>query len=338
MSLFVQSILTKLPTNFVSNREFCILIDENSRPPGFTPDTADEWVFSRSGIRTRPWFDLNRLGQGPASLNEEASLGSDLLQSSFTPDQWKKIDVIITVRSSPYHAIPSLSQRYLAKLNQSFSTPEKTLFTLDLFQPSTGFLAALKTARHLPFDNILIVVSEWLSPILNKEDPGTAMLFGDAIAAVVLTKEKSPETLFQVHGETFEAKVDDAHVLSGDGSPDSFRMKGPELFRKVVPEFKRSSLALLNTLSLQTSDIDYYLPHQANLRIIERAANGLSFRPEQVLTNIERVGNLSSASMLVALEEKMKTLKTGSKILLNACGAGLTSAAAVFEKCEGETK
>ena len=338
MSLFVQSIFKKLPTNFVSNREFCFLIDPDSRPDGFGPDTAEEWIFSRSGIRTRPYFDPTRLGQGPASLEEETEIGTGHLQTVLSPIQWEKTEAILSVRSSPYHSIPSLSQRYLTKLNQAFQTPKKGIFTLDLFQPSTGFIAALKTARYLPYKQVLIVVSEWLSPILNKRDPGTSMLFGDAVAAVLLSKEESNQNLFRVLGENFTSRVDEGLVLSSDRTPESFKMKGPELFRKIIPEFKRSSVEVLNSLSPKPSDIDYFLPHQANLRIIERAAHALQFRPEQVLTNIERVGNLSSASMVVALEEKNQSLKPKSKILLSACGAGLTSAAAVFEKCSQETR
>jgi 3-oxoacyl-[acyl-carrier-protein] synthase-3 len=334
MSLFIQSVSTKLPTNFISNREFCFLTHPEFRPDDFNEDSADEWIFTRSGIKTRPYFDLDLVGQGPTNLNIEAKMASELIEASFSHEAWEKIDAIITVRSSPFHAIPSLSQRTLSLANNLFLTPEKSLFTLDLFQPSTGVLSALKTARHLPFKNILILVSEFLSPLLNLKDPGTSMLFGDAIAAVLITKEKDHQTAFKVLGESFESKADLSHALHSEQSFDSFKMKGPELFRKIVPEFKRSSLALLEYLHLSPQEIDFYLPHQANSRIIERAAHSMHFHEAQVLSNIERVGNLSSASMMVLLHESLQQnkIKPGSKTLLNSCGAGITTGAAVIEK------
>lgn len=334
MSLFIQSVSVKLPTNFISNREFSFLTHPEYRPNDFNEDSADDWIFSRSGIKTRPYFELDRVGSGSFNLNIEARLCSDLIEATLTHDQWSKVDALITVRSSPYQAIPSLSQRVLANSNTRFLTPDKTLFTLDLFQPSTGVLAALKTARYLPFKNILIVASEVLSPLLNLKDPGTAMLFGDAISTVWVTKERQADSSFAVVGESFYSKVDHAHVLQSESTSESFKMKGPELFRKIVPEFERSSLELLKELELSVEKIEFYLPHQANSRIIERAAHSLKFKPSQVITNIDRVGNLSNASMMVALHEMLhkNRFKPGTKILLNACGAGLTSGASVIEK------
>jgi 3-oxoacyl-[acyl-carrier-protein] synthase-3 len=215
--------------------------------------------------------------------------------------------------------------------SKSETTPR---FTLDLFQPSTGFLAAMKVARQLPFQNILIVACEVLTPFLNLRDVGTAMLFGDAAIAALFTKTKTEKTLFKVEGEVFYATPDFSHVLRYDDGVDSFHMKGPELFRKIVPEFKRVSKQILNELELTVEQIQYYLPHQANLRLIERVAHNLGFEPAQLITNIQKVGNTSSASMGLALVDFLNedVISSGNRILLNACGAGLTSGAAVMQK------
>lgn len=334
MSLYIQNISTELPTNTVSNREFSFLLEADATPSDFNEDTADAWIHERSGIKSRSYFDPSQFGLGKTNLPLEGKLASKAIQKFLKKQEWETTEAILSVRSTPQHAIPSLSQRTLHELNDAFSTSEKSIFTLDSFQPSTGFLSALTVARHLPFQSILILISEHLSPHLNPRDLGTAMLFGDAVVAIHLTKTKNENTLFEVIGESFQSRNDETEVLLSEQSPSSFKMKGPELFRKIIPEFKASAHRLLERLGVLPNEIQYYLPHQANLRIIERAAHSLKFKHEQILANIESFGNLSSASTPVALHQFLNSskFKQNDQILINACGAGLSSGSALIRK------
>jgi 3-oxoacyl-[acyl-carrier-protein] synthase-3 len=331
--LFLQNLKVKLPANLVSNREFCIFTDSKFRPEEFKPETADSWIFERSGIRTRTYLDPKNLGSGVLAPEVEVNFAMVPLTHSISADHYRGLQAIITVRSNPFHFVPGLSQRLLKNLNTHFETPHHRLFTLDITQPSTGFLSALMIARALPFQSILIVCSEILSPFLNLKDPGTAMLFGDGFASVLVTKKHTVHSRFQVVDESFSSQADTGDVLKSEQTLESFHMKGPELFRKVVPEFKRSANHILSQNGYAVSDIKYYLPHQANRRILERAAHSIGFDDSQILSNIERVGNLSGASILALLAEQndAKRFRAGERILLNACGAGLSSGAAILE-------
>ncbi len=330
--MYLQNLYSKLPANFISNREFCIFTDQTYRPEGFTPDTADQWIFDRSGIRSRTCLNPKIMGSGVPDVGAEVSLAISCVSESLTSLDYQNIDAVITVRSSPSSYVPGLSHRLIKSLNEHFHQKEKSVFALDLFQPSTGALSALVTARGLPFNRILVVISEVLSPLLNLKDPGTSMLFGDAVSSFILTKEETPTSQFEIVNEIFYSVTDENQALSSDHDSQSFKMKGPELFRKAIPEFKKSALQILAKANCTLADVNYYLPHQANRRILERAAHAIGFNTSQVITNIERIGNLSSASMLVALHEfeKSRRLKSGDLILLNACGAGLTAGASLF--------
>ena len=332
--LYLEKISAALPVDSLSNREFCILVPPNAHPEGFSPETADTWIKDRSGIRSRRVMNPLLIGDHQTHIEEELKLTSTALdQLQLSPDQWDSIDGIVTIRSSPKNYTPSLSQR-LSAMHAFKNGKAPQRFTLDLFQPSTGLITAMKAIRGLPFQNILVIICEVLTPFLNLNDVGTAMLFGDAAVAAIFSKTKTENTLFKIEGEIFYTTPDFSQVLQYDDGASSFHMKGPELFRKIVPEFKRVSERMLGDLELNHEQIQYYLPHQANLRLIERVAHHLGFEPAQLITNIENVGNTSSASMGVALVDFLKegVISAGNRILLNACGAGLTSGAAVIQK------
>ena len=332
-SLYIQQISSQLPNEILSNREFCFLINPSDYPEGFTPETADSWIFERSGIRSRHCFSKETIGKGITDPGAEVALCLDALQK-WNP-AWEQVDALICIRSSTQNYMPNLSQRIAHALSEQHGLHHKKLFTLDLVQPSTGLLQALKIARHLPFKNIWVVCCEILTPLLNLSQVGTSMLFGDGVGALWLTHEPSHSSeAFKILDEEFVSTPDSAQVLHFENQYEGFKMKGPELFRKVVPEFKAVSQSLLKKLNFEFSDIQYYLPHQANTRIIERAAHSMKFQDSQIITNIETAGNVSSASMIISLAQflKQRALKAHDRILLNACGAGLSAGAAVIEK------
>ena len=335
--LYINKISTKLPSDQLSNREFSFLISENHRPEDFNSETADTWIEERTGISNRAVASRELVGTRVAPIEYEFALTCEVLdQFNLTPQNWAELDAIVVVKSSPIQYSPSLSQKIVKKYSDQFSNevPLKGgVFTLDIFQPSTGLLAALKVLMTLPFKNAWLIVPEILTPFLNLKDPASAILFGDGVAALWLTRS-AQNSIFQIKDVDFESMPDHNQVLGFLDTNESSYMKGPELFRKIIPEFKKASIKILERNQLKESDIQFYLPHQANTRIIERAASSLGFQKEQVITNIKNVGNTASASMVIALDHFLQSgvkLTKGTKILMNACGAGLSSGAAILE-------
>jgi len=335
--LYLHKISSKLPSDLLSNREFSFLIPKSHRPEDFTPETADTWIEERTGISHRYVATRAAVGTRSAPIDTEFQLTIEALEHFQTSSKnWSELDAIIVVKSSPVQYSPSLSQKLVQHFTEKFSkeTPDQGgVFTLDLFQPCTGILAALKVLHHLPFRNAWLITPEVLTPFVNLKDPASAILFGDGIAALWLSRSKQGSH-FQIKDVDFESMPDTGKVLGFLDTDDSGYMKGPELFRKIIPEFKKASQKILSRNHLTVDDIQYYLPHQANARIIERAAHTLGFKKDQIITNIKNVGNTANASMLIALDHFLhsnRSWKPGTKILMNACGAGLSSGAAILE-------
>ena len=336
MSFVIHQISTKLPDDLVSNREFSFLLPAHAYPEGFHPDTADHWIFERTGIKTRPIVQRSQMGKRTAPIDAEFDLTLQaLVDFHLSHQDWQGLDIIITLKSTPSQYSPSLSQKLVHYFSEKFSL-SKNIFTLDLFQPSTGLLAAFKLLASFPFKNAWVIIPEILSPYLNVADIGSSVLFGDGVAALWVTRggarDLEKKSLYHVDDVNFGSIPDTHQVLGFLDTNESAYMKGPELFKKIVPEFKKSALAILEKNQLTQQSIQYYLPHQANSRIIDRVSASLGFKPAQVITNIQHVGNLASASMPVALHSFLKnhSIQSGERILMNACGAGLSTGAALL--------
>ena len=328
----------------MSNREFSFFIPEAHRPEDFSGETADTWIEERTGISNRHVASRELIGSRVVPIDYEYELVLAAIdQFKITSKDWAELDAIVVVKSTPIQYSPSLSQKLVQKFTEQFSNDEPTktgIFTLDLFQPCTGILAALRVLNHLPFKNAWLIVPEIITPFINLKDVSTAVLFGDGVAALWLTRELSKKIGNQIliKDVEFESLSDKNHVLGFLDTNESSYMKGPELFRKIIPEFKKASQKILQKNLLGLSDITYFLPHQANARIVERAAHAIGFEKHQIITNIKNVGNTGNASMLLALDQFMNdhsllhySLKPGDRILMNACGAGLSSGAAILE-------
>lgn len=308
----------------ISNSECVSFFEPSQLPSGVNPESADTWIFERSGIRERRWVSRKFAGTGKLVDSE-----LDWVIRALPPEVEKQpIHAIISVRSNPSGTIPGISQQLAKHLKLH------EVFTLDLQQPSTGLLAALEVAAHLPYQNILIVVPELLSPFLNLNDFGTSMLFGDGVGTLLLSKGAAlkDKAIFEIEDTYFYSKPDSSNVLKFQNSEEGFQMKGLELFKKAIPEFKNAAQTLLQRFNLNAEEVEWYLPHQANLRMIQKTAEQLGIPKSKIITNLERVGNTSAASMVVALSDflKMKKLNSGERVLLNACGAGLSAGSSLW--------
>lgn len=297
-------------------------------------DTSDEWITTRTGIKERR---IASSQQATSDLTIEAS------QRALDDAGLKAgdIDLLMVATSTPDTLFPSTAcwvQRGL----QADSIP-----AFDISAGCTGFLYGMIMANSLLLSGthkrILLAGSECLTKITNWKDRSTCVLFGDAAGAVILEKSNDDsgmlsyywkadgnlgELLYQPAGgsrrpATRETVEQDLHYL---------HMKGNEVFKHAVKRMGEAALTALKKAGLEKEDIDYLLPHQANIRIIEATGKRLKLPPQRVYSNIHRYGNVSVASIPISIHE-LKTegkLKKGDIIVMDAFGAGFTWAAVVY--------
>ena len=287
-------------------------------------DTSDQWIKSRSGIHSR-YFCGD--GEDTASLAIRAAALA-LKRSGIQPEE---IGLCLVATFTPFSATPSTACLVQGALGLAEDIP-----SFDLNAACSGFLYALETARALlaagslsrPY--ALVIASEEISRVLDFSDRSTCVLFGDGAAALVAAAE--PGRLY--------------HCLLGSrGAPDilhcpglgregqSVRMRGAEVFRfaaETAPECVRQAL---EAAGLDMENVDYFVCHQANKRIIDHVIKKLGGPPEKFYRNLERYGNTSAASIPIALDEMAEKglLSPGKRLILVAFGAGLTWGATLLE-------
>ena len=290
-------------------------------------DTSDEWIYSRTGIKERRVVSKNESG---LSLCVKASREA-LLNSKTDP---KDIDLIIVCTTTPDKLYPSMScmlQGELGALNAA---------CFDLSAACSGFVYGIVTASQFIYTgeckNILLVGVDIHSRFLNWSERSVSILFGDGAGAVLMTRCLAKED--EVLGYVIKSRSDVSLDLALDNQntayaelqktkePNFVKMNGKAVYQfalEVVPDIVNQ---LLDNINLKNSDIDYFVPHQANQRIIDSCAKKLGFKENQVISNIEKVGNTSSASIPIAVYDGLLKgkIKAPSKVLMVGFGAGLT--------------
>ena len=301
-------------------------------------DTNDEWIASRTGIRAR-----HVLGKGETNtdMGLHASLAA-LVEAKLVASE---ITHILYATCSPDEICPASAFTLSHKLGVT------GLFAMDINVACSGFLYGLVTARGLiaaePSAKILLVTSEALTTRLNLHDRSTCVLFGDGAAAVILAGESADKGI---------ARVQDVAVAS-DGSlgpllrvgslpekgtytvgdpvgPEFFvRMEGREVFKYAVRHMVAVCNEVLERNALTMDDIDLFVPHQANLRIIGAVGAKLGARDDQVFINVDTCGNTSAASIPVALAEAREKgrLLPGMRVLVTTFGGGLSWSAGLLQ-------
>jgi 3-oxoacyl-[acyl-carrier-protein] synthase-3 len=281
-------------------------------------DTNDAWIVERTGIRERR---VAAPGEGTATLGTAAAAEA-IKRAGLTPSD---IDLLVVATASPDQRMPHTGAFVSEALGLRCPS-------FDLSAACAGFVYELVVGASMlnaGYEHVLVVGSETLSRITDPEDRGTVILFGDGAAAAVLARSTSTPGLL-------------AWDLGCDGSAAGLieipvgepymKMQGQEVFRRAVRAIADSSAVTLERAGVAATDVAWFVPHQANLRIIEAAAKRLGFRPEQTVTNIERYGNTSSASIPLALFEAVEDgrVRPGDLILCSGVGAGLTWGSALI--------
>ena len=290
-------------------------------------DTSDEWITKRTGIKER------RI----ASSSEETSdLGAKAAQIAINRAgiSTEDIDLIICATISPdYMCMPSTACLIAEKLGR------RDVMALDISAACTGFIYALSVAKAFIESgmkkNVLIIGAEKLSNIVDYTDRTTCMLFGDgAGAAVISSTENKDEAIIDIQCSADGSQKDLLLTPSVQSSEASFmQMKGNETFKIAVRTLTSDVQKIMEKNGYKNEDIDLFIPHQANYRIIKAVGDALEFEDKQKVLTVDKYGNTSSASIPMAINECFEDgrLTKGKTILLDAFGGGLTWGSAIIK-------
>jgi 3-oxoacyl-[acyl-carrier-protein] synthase III len=309
-----------LPERIVTN-------DELAR----TVDTSDEWIRDRTGIRQRHFAARHETCAFMATAAARAALAD----AGATADD---VDAIILATSTPDQAFPATALRVQAELGV------KRGFGFDLAAACAGFIYALSVADGLikarQARGVLVIGSEVYSRILNWQDRGTCVLFGDGAGAVFLRASANDgaanrqgilSTHIHAQGTLGDILYVDGAVGQAD-KPGYLVMNGREVFRHAVTRLAEAVDEALAANDLLRSDIDWLVPHQANLRIIDAMGRKLGLPSERVVVTVDRHANTSAASVPLALAEARRDgrIRDGQLVLLEALGGGLAWGSALL--------
>ena len=292
-------------------------------------DTSDEWIVSRSGIRSR---HLAAADVGASDLARVAAERAIEAAGCEADD----IDLIIVATSTPDYIFPSTAALVQSKLGIRNGGP-----AFDVQAVCSGFVYALTVAEKFILSGshkrALVIGAEVFSRILDWSDRGTCVLFGDGAGAVVLEASERPGILasaLHADGSHHPILCVPGGVASGQVIGDPFlRMDGQAVFKFAVRVLADVAQEVCQAAGLQTQDIDWLIPHQANSRIIEATGKKLGVDRNKVIVTMDRHGNTSAASVPLALDEAVRDgrIQRGQKVLLEGVGGGFTWGAALLE-------
>lgn len=293
-----------------------------------TLDTSDEWIVTRTGIRERR---IAADGQYTSDLATEAGRRA-LVMAGIEPADLDLILVATVTGDFSWPATACLVQHQLQA---------HRAFAFDISAACSGFIYGLATAesyiRSGAARRVLVIGAEIFSRIVDWQDRGTCILFGDGAGAVVLEAQQGDRGLLSCHLHTDGANWPLLYQLgfgsrNPAGGPNGkkelpyIRMQGNEVFKVAVRSLSEAGEEALSANGLQANDVDLLIPHQANRRILEATAKRLGIPFEKVVMNLDRVGNTSGASIPLALDEAHRggRIQPGDLLLLNAFGGGFT--------------
>jgi len=317
-----------LPQRVVTNAELARKID-----------TSDEWIVERTGIRRRHVAAEGELTSHLALESAKRALAAAGLAA-------EKVDLIVLATTTPDSTFPATATRVQAALGIGHGA------AFDVQAVCSGFVYALGVANNFlmlgQHETALVIGAETFTRILDWNDRGTCVLFGDGAGAVVLTREKNdglgsgaaagksnrPRGVLSTHIHSDGRLYD---LLYVDGGPSStmstghVRMHGPEVYKHAVTKLAETVREALAANNLTAADVDWFVPHQANKRIIDSTAKKLGLAPEKIILTIADHANTSAASIPLALDAGVADgrIKQGDLIVLEAMGGGLSWGSAV---------
>lgn len=323
MSIQVRGTGYAYPSKILSNKELEQMVD-----------TSDQWIVERTGIKERRIADSH---EATSTFCVEAALMA-LKNSGITAEQ---LDLIIVATSSPDMLFPSTAcivQAHLKAWNAA---------AFDLEAGCTGFVYGLTVAEKFllspAYKNVLVIGADLCSKFIDYTDRNTCILFGDGAGAMVLGTSAGQPGILSSHLGADGSGADLLYIPAGGSAQPSsketvaaglhaIKMNGPEIFRFASKIIVETANKLLSMSGLTYQDIDLFVPHQANSRIIQTAIKRMQIPAEKALITIDKFGNTSAATIPVALSlaEEEGRLKSGDLVLTIAFGAGLTYGGALI--------
>ncbi len=318
-SIIIKGTGSYVPSKVLTNNDLAKIVD-----------TSDEWIYERSGIRSRHIAAEDEttsdmaLNAARKALESAGMLASD-------------IDLVIVTTVNPDMLFPSTACLLQAKLGIRNNIP-----CFDLEAACSGFVYGVEVATRMMlsgfYKNALVVSSEKLSPIMNWQDRTTCVLFGDGAGAVVLSSSDKKgvgilDTVLGADGSDTAmlrmpagGSMMPATVETVENKLHCIQMDGKAVFKHAVKIMQEKALEVLDHCNISADQISLLIPHQANARIIESVAKRLKIPSDKVYVNVEHYANTSSASIPIALDEAVRAgrIKSGDYVLFVAFGAGLT--------------
>ncbi len=299
-------------------------------------DTSDEWITTRTGIKTRRIAAKDELTSDMAARAALAALEQAKVDA-------KDIDLILVATASPDMVFPATACFVQTKIGATNAA------CLDVSAACAGFLFAVEIAQQFitshTYDTVLVIGAEKLSSITNWTDRNTCVLFGDGAGAAILQhRSQSTHGVISTHIGS-NGNYSDILWMPGGGCKEpitaenahqhlqTIHMSGKDVYKQAVISMLEASHKALEGAGLKIEDIACVIPHQANIRIIEAIADRLKIPLERFFINVDRYGNTSAAAVAIALDEANRSgrLKPGDYILMVVFGGGLTWASTVIE-------
>ena len=298
-------------------------------------ETSNEWIVTRTGIEQRR---LAAPDEYTSTMGIKAAQKA-ILDALISPEE---IDMILVATLTPDYLFPSTACMIQTAIGA------KKAAALDIQAACSGYIYALSLAKAFVeskiYKNVLIIAAEKLSAITNYKDRSTCVLFGDGAAAAIVSDREKGLVIEGVHlgadGEQADLLMMEAGGCRKPASLETvaenrhfISMAGNEVFKHAVRRMEGACKDCLEALQFNESDINWVIPHQANLRIIDAIARRFShLKSEQIFKTVQKYGNTSASSVGIALDELLKKgfLKTDEKIMLTAFGSGFTWGAAVL--------
>ncbi len=316
LNAVITGISAYVPDYILTNDEISKLVD-----------TSDEWITTRVGIKERRI--LKGEGKGVSYMGNKAV--ADLLHKTKTKPE--EVDVVIFATTTPDHLFPS-SASMVAESNGI-----KNAFCFDMQVACSGFVFGLEVASNFiksgKYKKVLLIAGDKMSAITNYSDRNTAPLFGDAVGAVMLEPTEQQlgvmDAILRTDGVGYPylqmkaggSKYPPTHKTI-DNQDHAVYQEGKVVFKYAVSSMADVSEEIVQKNNLSIDDIDWFVPHQANKRIIDAARNRLGIPSEKVMVNIQKYGNTSAGTIPLCLWEWEKKLKKGDNIILAAFGAGFS--------------
>ena len=290
-------------------------------------DTNDEWITTRVGIKERRILKDDTKGSSFLGINAVEKLLAD------TGTAKEDIDLLLCATSNPDYRFPSTASIIIEGCGLS------NAYGYDIQAACAGFIVTMQAARAYIsaglYKKVIVVCAEKMSSMTDYQDRATCPLFGDAAAAVLV--EPSDEPIGVIDGEFHVDGAGLPNLLmkaGGSARPAShdtvdarehfIYQEGRAVYKNAVSDMLNSSLSVMERNNLSVDEIDWFVPHQANLRIIEAVGGRIKVPEEKVLVNIQHYVNTSAASIPLCLDEYKGRLKKGDKIVMTAFGAGFT--------------